>query len=417
MRRKRPILAVLILSTLWLISGIPALPGSDWLQFRGPGSSGTGGDGEDSPASTPPLTFGAENIAWKADLPGRGVSSPIVVSGRVVVTCSSGYRQDRLHVLCFDAREGRKLWERQFWATGRTMCHPKTCMAAPTPASDGKRILAFYSTNDLFSLDLEGNLLWLRGLTRDYPNASVAVGMASSPLVAGDLVVVQVENDCQSFAAGLDLETGINRWKIDRPRKPNWSSPVILPGQSPADDVLVLQSWSRISGHEPATGREVWNYPEDCHPIPSSTPGGGVLYVPSGGLTALRPAPGETAPRVLWKSSRLRPGTSSPLVYRGNIYIVTGNGILSCGDPANGEIIWRLRLQGPVSSSPVASGGYIFIVSEKGLIQVVKTGEEGKLEGSTDLKETILCTPALTGGALYLRSDRHLYKFAGNPGK
>ena len=148
---------------------------SDWPQFRGPGATGTG-DSQDLPVSW----SDGQDIAWKLDLPGRGVSSPIVVSDRVIVTASSGYRQDRLHVLCFDARDGRKLWERQFWATGRTMCHPKTCMAAPTPASDGRRIFAFYSTNDLFSLDLDGNLLWLRGLTHDYPNASNSMGMASS---------------------------------------------------------------------------------------------------------------------------------------------------------------------------------------------------------------------------------------------
>ncbi len=383
-----------------------SLIAADWLQFRGPGSSGV------SDESQSPLSLGKESLAWKADLPGRGVSSPIIISGRVVVTASSGFRQDRLHVLSFDLAGGEKLWERQFWATGRTMCHPKTCMAAPTPASDGKRIFALYSTNDLICLDLEGNLVWLRGLTLDYPNASNSVGMASSLLVAGDVVVAQVENDCHSFAAGLDLITGENRWKIERPRKPNWSSPVILQGRTREEDVLVLQSWLKTSGHEPATGRELWNYPENCTPIPSSVPHDGVLYLPSKGLTALQPVPGNNTPNVLWQSPRLGPGTASPLVYQDKLFTVSSAGVLSCADRTSGEIIWRLRLQGPISSSPVAAAGHIYLVNEKGLIQVVQIGEEGKITGTADLGETILSTPAISGGALFIRSDRYLYRYS-----
>ena len=99
------------------------------------------------------------------------------------------------------------------------MTHTKTSVAASSPASDGERIYALYSSNDLICLDLEGNLKWLRGLTSDYPNASNSLGMASSVVIAAGTVVVQVENDSESFAAGIDPDTGINRWKIDRPKK------------------------------------------------------------------------------------------------------------------------------------------------------------------------------------------------------
>jgi outer membrane protein assembly factor BamB len=107
-----------------------ALTGADWPQFRGADSSGVSAD------KNVPTSIG-ENIAWSAELPGRGLSGPIVVGGRVFLTASSGYQQDRLHILCFDAITGKRLWERQFWATGRTLCHPKMCNATPTPASDG----------------------------------------------------------------------------------------------------------------------------------------------------------------------------------------------------------------------------------------------------------------------------------------
>ena len=173
-----------------------------------------------------------ENIAWKTALPGRGPSSPIVVAGHVIVTCSSGTPEDRLQVLSISAATGKLEWRRQFWATGRTTVQPTTAVAAPTPASDGKRIFALFSSSDLVCLDLDGNLLWLRGLQLEHPAAGNDVGMASSPVVVGQTVIVQIESQGDSFAAGFDTDSGATRWLIARPRLGNWSSPIVLHGKS-----------------------------------------------------------------------------------------------------------------------------------------------------------------------------------------
>ncbi|NRB74091.1 MAG: PQQ-binding-like beta-propeller repeat protein, partial [Verrucomicrobiales bacterium] len=149
---------------------------ADWLNFRGPNASGYDPDAAGVPAELSDAT-----LAWKVSLPGRGLGSAITVGDKVFVTAASGPDQKQLHVLCFNAANGSPVWERRFWTTGRTMSHKKTCVAAPTPASDGERIYAFYSSNDVICLDLDGNLLWLRGLTLDYPNASNSLGMSSSP--------------------------------------------------------------------------------------------------------------------------------------------------------------------------------------------------------------------------------------------
>ena len=155
----------------------------DWPQFRGPDSAGVSDD-----ANVPPNP----KIDWNAELPGRGLASPIVVGDRVFVACSSGPKQERLHLICVDANSGAKRWERQLQATGRTMSHPKTSVAACTPCSDGKRVFALWSSNDVAGFDLDGNVLWVRGLTADYPNVSNSLGMASSPIVVGDTVVTMV---------------------------------------------------------------------------------------------------------------------------------------------------------------------------------------------------------------------------------
>lgn len=384
--------------------GVMGLGAADWPQFRGPNGNGVVED-----AAVPTL-LDAKSIRWAADLPGRGLSSPIIIGDRVFVTCSSGPKQERLHVICFNAADGSKRWERQFWATGRTMAHEKTSVATPTPASDGERIFAIFSSNDLVCLDLDGNLLWLRGLTRDYPNASNSVGMSSSLAVAAGVLIAMVENDSDSFTAGLDVRTGVNRWKLSRPKMANWTSPVIL--QTPGQPTLVaLQSGKGIAAIEPATGKIVWEYTDGASTIPSSTPSGGVLYVPSHGVTALQPVPDGQSPKQLWRSAQLRPSTPSPVVLQGRVFTLNDAGVLTAGSVTDGNRLWQLRLKGTFSATPVGSGNFLFCVNEKGLLQVVDTSApEGAVVSELDLGKTVLSTPAIARGAVYVRSDAKLWK-------
>lgn len=386
------------------------LTGADWLQFRGSDTTGV------AAGPAPPTSWSAEkNIAWAADLPGRGLSGPIVIGGRVVITASSGFQQDRLHVLCLSVKSGELLWERQYWATGRTQTHKKMCVATPTPASDGKRIFAFYSSNDLACLDLDGNLLWYRGLGRDFSNASNSLGMASSPIVVGDTLIVQMESDDDAIATGINVATGLARWKIKRPSKANWTSPALLTGATANDDLVLLQSSSGVTAVHPRTGKVAWTFDEGASTIPSSVVGDRTtLFVPSKGITALRPVAGsDSTPEILWQRANLSPSTASPFFYRSRIFTVNRAGVLSCANAATGDRLWQLRLQGPFTATPVAAGGYIFLVNEKGLGQVVKPGaKRGEVVGQGDFGDTILATPAISNGAFYVRSDKHLWKIA-----
>jgi len=396
-------LAAALLATTRLLA-------ADWPQFRGPHGNGVA-DADDLPARLDP----AQSIVWTADLPGRGLSSPVVIGDRVFITSASGPQQDRLHVFCFDARDGSKRWERQFWATGRTMTQSKTCVAAPTPVSDGRRLFALFSSNDLIGLDLDGNLLWLRGLTRDYPNASNSLGLASSPIIVGETLIVQIENDSESFAAGLDAATGVNRWKLDRPKDTAWSTPVVLQEKS-GRQVVAFQSKPGVTGVLPADGRVVWSF-EFGNAIPSLTAGGGVLYVPSRFLIAIQPDAGSATPKELWRTTSLGGGTPSPLLLGDRLVVLSGAGKLSCGKTATGERLWSLQLKGPFSSSPVAAGTKLCAVNEKGLVTLVDLSKpQGEILSQLDLGQTVLCTPAIAHGALYIRSDATLWKLA-EPGR
>ncbi len=146
-----------------------ALPCSagDWPQFRGENNSSV------STETNLPIEWKAEDAAWSVELPGRCVSGPIVSSGRVITTSSSGRQNEQLHIYCVDVSSGDVLWKRQLWAAGRTFCHPLTSMAAPTPATDGKRIYVLFASNDLVCLDFDGNVLWMRAVASSIRSRSM----------------------------------------------------------------------------------------------------------------------------------------------------------------------------------------------------------------------------------------------------
>lgn len=384
-----------------------ALCGADWLQFRGTNGASVSQD------AAPPATWGEEeNIAWRADLTGRSVASPIVVKGRVILTSSSGVNQDRLHVLAYDVDTGQQIWSRQFWATGRTLTHPFSAVAAPTPASDGQRIFAFYSSNDLICLDLDGNLLWYRGLAFDFPKAGNDIGMSSSPIVADQTVMVQIESQGDSFAIGIDVANGETRWRVDRERSPNWTSPMVMPGRRGGKTAIILQAESGLVGHDVKTGEQLWKFELPCQTTPSLAVSKDRIFVPANGLTALDLPTDATAPALAWNSSQLNPYPASPVVSGDRIYAINSSGVLSCGDLKDGKRLWQLRIGGRHWSTPVIAGNRIYCVNADGEAKVVELGDTGKVVGSNDFGQAIKGSPAVADGALYVRSDQYLWKIA-----
>ncbi len=287
---------------------------------------------------------------------------------QVIVTASSGFQQDRMHVLAFDAATGKPRWDRQFWATGRTITHPTSANAAPTPASDGAAIFAFYSSNDLVALDLTGKLLWYRGLAVEFPAAGNDVGMSSSPAVVGNVVVAQVENQGDSFVVGVDRATGQTAWKIDRPKAASWCSPIVMPGAAPGEPpAVLLQSPSRLTAVDPATGRELWNYVKPCEGIPSAVAAGSLVYVPSEGVTCLRPSPGKAEPDIVWHDNTLKPGGASLVVHDGRLYLVNRSGVLIVADAATGKSLGKLRLDDSFWGTPVLVGDRLICAARKAM--------------------------------------------------
>jgi outer membrane protein assembly factor BamB len=388
---------------LLALVGGPALA-SDWTQFRGPGSSGVSDE-----TGLPVRWTATENVRWKADLPGRGLSSPVIAGGKVYVTACSGYRQTRLHVLCFDEATGARIWQRQFVATGPTMCHPSSSMAAPGLAADGKCVFALFGCGDLVGLDADGTLLWYRSLNRDYGNLTNQLGLAASLVLAGDTLLLPMENTGHSYAAGIDAKTGLNKWKVDRERGTNWVTPVVRNVDGRLEGVFATPK--EITAYDVETGTVRWTHTA-IQPSSTASPGpadGGLVIVPGRELCALRPSPDGTTPQVVWKTGKVSEAYASPVAYRGHVYAI-GSVAVDCLDAKTGESRWKRRVKGKQFwASPIAGDGKLYVVSEDGLTTVILLGDKPQVLATNAIGDTIMATPAIANGCVYLRSDQHLY--------
>ena len=373
-----------------------SLSHADWLSFRGNNGVANGSG---------PKTVGADSIAWTADIPGRGVSSPIVVKGQVIVTSSSGVRQDRLHVIAFDAATGDVRWHRQFWATGRTLCHPTSANAAPTPASDGENIVAFFSSNDCVCLGVDGDLKWFRGLASDYPKVGNDIGMASSPVVAGGVAVCQAESQGDSFVEGIDVSNGLTLWHLERPRGSNWTSPILMEGDE--EDLVLLKGSDNVSAHSLQTGERVWKIDEDLGGNPCIVVTQDRIYVPGATFLALNRRADSV--ELAWDSKKIKT-SPSPIVDGDRLLYINSAGVLNCHDSNNGDQLWQTRVGGKYWASPVTANGFVYTVNDGGKLTIVNPDGE-KLADYT-LDDNVLGSPVISDGAIFIRGVSKLWKVA-----
>jgi outer membrane protein assembly factor BamB len=416
----------------------------DWPQWRGRDGTGV------SRGTGLPTTWSeTDNIAWKAPLRGLGVSSPIVVGDRVIVTyqVGRGTRQGGNHptlargpgadegveqplggsradtadpqvmfaVAAFDRAGGDLLWEHEVPLQGtQHPVHDKHNLASPSPASDGERVFAWFGTGQIVALDLQGELQWQRHLGEEYAPFELQWGAASSPLVYGDSVILQCDHPGESYLLWLDARTGAVQRKLDRGQGlHSHSTPMVVPG--PNGDELIVNSSERLESLDPITGELNWYAGEpNRFPIPVPTHADGILYTSRG----YRAGPfmaitlggnGDVNDSgVLWRVPTGAPYVASILYYDGHIYMANGNGIASAIDPATGDRVWQERIGGVYSATPVAGDGKVFLFSETGDAVVLEAGPEPRVIARNPLGERIIASPAIAGGRIFVRTDRYL---------
>ena len=405
------VLAIAILFSL--AAGFVQAQEEKWDSFLGPGGASV------SDVVLPKVIDGETNVAWKVELPAKGASSPIVIGDVVVTTCSGGVgdkKQDEMYVVCNDLASGKEKWRQQFWATGRALVHPLSANAAPTPATDGQRIFAFFSSNDLACLDLDGNLLWYRGLAVDFPKAGNDVGMSSSPVVVDGVVVVQVECQGDSFAMGLDAGDGTTKWTQMRGKKAVWASPTVL---KPRDgkNLVLLQSADRVNVVDPQTGEITFEQQGNCSTISTACVVDDTIFVPLDGTSAWSmSSDGTIEPK--WNEGKISAGSPSYQVNGNTIFTCNSKGILRAFDRESGEKVKEGRIGGQYWSTPIIADGHMYAFDQKGVLRIVNlylddaSAAPEVVHKVTFSDEVFLGSPAIAGNSLVMRSDRFLYRFA-----
>jgi outer membrane protein assembly factor BamB len=401
---------------LLVSSGVSSSPlaAQEWGHFRG-----TKNNPVCKEAGFPDDFDRQEHVLWRVPLPGPGPSSPIVLGDLVVVTCADGVNQSRLHVLAFDRATGRIAWHRTVRATGATIFHPFGGVASNTPAGDGECIVAMFSSNDVVCFDRAGNLLWFRGLGYDYPEMRNDVGMASSPIIVGDTVIIQCENQGTSLLLGLDRKTGRTIWKKERMKDAIWSSPSLLE-HSDVDGnlrkLVLIHGRDGLSVVDPQEGKTLYHYEISVNTMASSVSADGAIYLPANGIHKLAIDPDNQELETLWYERRLRGSSPSPAIDDEKMYILKPPGIVVCADTETGRMRWQVRLEGNFWATPVVAGDRLIAVDDAGKVQVVDLEKErGEKVGAFELDGQCLATPAVTPEAVYFRTKQSLWKVSTAP--
>lgn len=416
-----------------------------WPSFRGANASGIG-DGQGAP-STWDLAKGS-NVLWKTAIPGLANSSPIVWGERIYLTAASGAKGDPTfrtglygdvdpvpeegpqswHLLCVDKKTGRLLWDRvAHEGTPRVKRHTKSTYANPTPATDGRYVVAQFGSEGLFGFDMDGKLLWKKDLgvldSGWFYDPTYQWGFSSSPVIYGDSVIAQVDIQKGSFIAAWDLATGRERWRTPREEISTWGTPTLLRG--PHGDEIVTNG-TTVRAYDPKTGALLWNLgPNSEVTVGTPVTADGIVYVTAGyppvqPVYAVRagsrgkldlPADQTKSASVAWSVNKGGTYIPTPVVYRGLLYTLHNNGRLLCYDAKTGDQVYGARVGsgGAFSASPVAADGRLFIANEEGDVFVVRAGLQYELLGTNAMGEVVMATPAISDGVLLVRTLKHLY--------
>lgn len=425
-----------------------ALPATvNWPSFRGPNASGIG-DGADIPSNFDLET--GESILWQAPVPGLGNSSPVIWGERLFVTTAvatqpvagirtgltgagDGHRDAVEHswrVVALDKRTGETVWDtevaRAVPASGR---HFKATQANSSPATDGRHLVVVFPTVGIACLDLDGHLLWRHELgslaAGAFTDPSLEWGFASSPILYGSRVILQVDTHEEQYLAAWELETGELAWRTERQVAPSWATPTVVSG--PAGEELVVNG-STIHGYDPTTGVELWSLgPNSELVIATPVAGDGVAYVASG-YPPVKPIyavplglrgdhevePGDAGDELLWSQRLGGAYMPTPLLYRGLYYVVHHNGRIVAYDPVTGSALYKKRFSrgGAFTGSPVAANGKLYVPTEEGLLYVLTSGEEYRELAINEVGEPLMATPAISEGILLLRTPTRLIAVA-----
>ncbi len=382
-----------------------------WPRFRGPGGAGV------SAYINIPTSWDAKTgagILWKAPLPLKGHSSPVVWGDRVFL---SGADPDVRQVYCFDGKSGQLLW------TGDVPTVPlpggekfeineDTGYACPTVATDGRRVYALFPTGDAAGFDFNGKRLWHKSLGR--PDS--AYGYASSLETWQKLVLIDYDQsdgkDGKSRFYALDGTSGRMAWETKRNLPSTWTTPIVV--DVAGQPQLITVADPNVIAYNPANGKELWRAKcvgGDLAPSPLYA-GGLVLAIqPYSQMSAIKPSgQGDvTKTHVAWKAEDGIPDICSPVSDGTYVYLLDSEGLVTCYRVEDGKKVYEHELKEQSRASPSIVGDKLYILTLKGVMHIAQAGAEYKELGKCELGEECFASPAFVDGRIYIRSVENLY--------
>ncbi|PQO47262.1 PQQ-binding-like beta-propeller repeat protein [Blastopirellula marina] len=403
-------------ATLAVVCSSFAFAEEGWPRFRGPNGSGIAG-----PIDLQLPFAAADDVCWKAELPGVGNSSPVIWGDRIFLM-SAEKDGSFVYALCVDAKSGETLWKKNL-ASGAYRLHSKNTFASTTPAIDAHSVYVAWSDGEqttLASLTHGGELEWTTELG---PWVSQH-GFGVSPMLYDEFVILSLMQlgdpqklngrpAGQSRLVAMDRTTGRIVWEAARDSDvAAYSVPCLYKSKDGRDLLICCSSAHGVAAHNPMNGDQVWANPAfSLRSVSSPVVVDGVVYgsCGSGGggnyVVAINPEDGE----LMYRFDRSAPYVPGAVGKAGLTYLWYDKGIVSCIRTADGEKVWQQRIGGNFSGSPIIAGDKLINVSEEGEVVILSAGEEFRELGRFSLGEGSNATPAAAGGKLYVRTASHLY--------
>lgn len=430
-----------IATHLCLLFSFAAMAGEGyWPDFRGPGGSGVATGG--TTVAEWNMESG-QNIKWTATLPGMGFSSPVIWGDRLFVTSAVTDKEpelklglygniesveeddvQRFTVICLNRKTGKTLWTKVVKeAVPAVKRHTKSSHANPTPVTDGKHLIAFFGSEGLFCLDMDGNLKWEKDLgvldSGFFRVPEAQWGYSSSPALYDGVVYIQADTNSQNFLAAFDAGTGKELWRTPRKDVATFSTPTIY--EHNGSKIMAVNGWKHMGGYDAKTGKEVWKMASTGDiPVPTPQIAHGMVYFtnahggPSPVYAVKLGAKGdlnsdETKKEFLsWEQPKGGSYMPTPVIVGDYLYVNNDGGILMCYDAKSGELKYQQRLgnRNAFTASPIACGNRIYCNSESGEVFVIEAGPSFKQLAVNQLDGYLMATPAIADSVLYFRTGK-----------
>jgi outer membrane protein assembly factor BamB len=398
----------------------------NWPQFRGPDGMGH------SDAKGLPVTWSeTQNVKWKTPIHGKGWSSPVIWGNQIWMTTATEDGK-QLFVVCVDRDTGKILRDTKLFDVETPQFIIKlNSPASPTPVIEEGHVYVTFGDPGTACLDTKtGKVLWQR---RDL-NINHVRGAGASPILFGNLFIVNFDGGDAQFVIALDKNTGKTVWKtkrtmdfkdLDNDGKPQregdlrkgFTTPLIA-SFGGAPPILIDPGSMAFYAYDPLTGKELWRTEErKNHSVAVRVSvANGLIYACTGmgkaSVWAIKPGGSGvvTDTHVVWKAPRNVPTMPSPIVMGDLLFMVSDNGIITCLDAKTGEVVWEQKVGGEFSASPISAEGRVYFFDREGKATVIEAAREFKQLAENKLADGCMASGAVSGKAMFLRTRSALYR-------